>query len=434
VTATIQAAEISYHLMVCSLPAAVKRGGEAGCKDNTADAGHEDDLMTRSTRRGARVSLACLTLLTLAACGDPEPPSRAGHLVIIGGGLSADNAEIHDRMVELVGEQGLWAVLPTASTAPATVGPRTAARLREAGAEAKVIDIRAEDEPKARNPDYGQAIAGARGLFFTGGSQDRIVEVFRPKQGDTPAYQSMRALLNSGGVIAGTSAGAAVMSNPMIERGDAATALTLGRAYGADPAAEDGITIDKGMGFFPYGLTDQHFLTRGRLGRLIVALEATPFTRGYGIDDNRAIHVDLGSARIEAIGGPQGLLLLDSIDVRRDREGQRGLRVALLGGGDLVDGLSGRVSPARGKVPAGRPTGSLQELPVFEDAWAANAIRELILLLAQNPAREAVALDASYELRFTEDEETQYWLAADADAATLTVIGLRLDLERRDDR
>lgn len=390
--------------------------------------------MTRSIRRGGRLSLACLAVLTLAACGEPEPPSRPGHLLIIGGGLSPDNAEIYDRMVELVGEESLWAVLPTASAAPATAGPQAAVRLREAGARAEVVDIRAEDEPKARNPNYLEAISSARGLFFTGGSQERIVEVFRPKQGDTPAYLSMRALLGNGGVIAGTSAGAAMMSNPMIERGDAATALTLGRAYGADPAAEDGVTIAKGMGFFPYGLTDQHFFTRGRLGRLIVALEATPFTRGYGIDDDRAIHVDLGSARIEVIGGPQGLLLLDSTAVRRDREGQRGLRVALLGSGDVVDGLSGRISPARGKVPAGRPPGHLQDLPVFEDASAADVIRELILLLAQNPAKEAIALDASYELRFTEDEETQYWLAADDDAATLTVIGLRLDLERRDDR
>lgn len=386
--------------------------------------------MDRSTRRCRLVSLACLALLMFTACSESEAPAQFGHLVIIGGGLSADNAEIYSRLVELVGAEDHWAVLPTASAAPAAIGPRAAARLREAGAKARVLDIREQEIHKARDPDTVRAIAAAKGLFFTGGSQDRIIEVFRPEQGDTPSYQNMRALLSRGGVIAGTSAGAAMMSNPMIERGDAATALTLGRAYGADPAAADGITIDKGMGFFPYGMTDQHFLTRGRLGRLIVALEATPFTRGYGIDDDRAIHVDLGTARIEVLGGPQGLLLLDSSEVRRDRDGQRGLRVALLGSGDVADGLSGRVTPARGKVPAGRPPGYLRTLPVFEDAWDGNAIRELILLLAQNPAKEAIALDSSYELRFTEDEETQYWLAPNADAATLTVIGLRLDLLR----
>lgn len=390
--------------------------------------------MTRSIRRGGRVILAGVIGLTLVACGDPEPPSQPGHLLIIGGGLSTDNADIHTRMVDLVGDDGLWAVLPTASAVPATTGPHMAARLREAGAAAEVVDIRAEDASKASDPDYVQAISRARGLFFTGGSQERIVDVFRPSQGDSPAYQGMRSLLNRGGVIAGTSAGAAMMSNPMIERGEAATALTLGRAYGPDAAAEDGVSIDKGMGFFPYGLTEQHFLTRGRLGRLIVALEATPFTRGYGIDDDRAIHVDLGRARIEVIGGPHGLLLLDSTHVRRDREGQRGLRVALLGSGDLVDGLSGRVTPARGKVPVSRPPGQLRELPVLEDAWATHAIRALILSLAEHPASQAVALDASYELRFTEDEDTQYWWSADADPGTLTVIGLRLDLERRDDR
>ncbi len=390
--------------------------------------------MIRITRRCRLAGLACVSWIALVACGEPELPSQSGHLVIIGGGLSADNAEIYGRLVELVSPDDHWAILPTASGAPETAGPRAAERLREAGAKAQVIEIRAGEVDKARDPDYVQAITSARGLFFTGGSQDRIVEVFRPEVGDTPAYQTMRSLLTSGGVIAGTSAGAAVMSNPMIERGDAAAALTLGRAYGSNRVAEDGVTIDKGMGFFPYGMTDQHFLTRGRLGRLIVALQATPFTRGYGIDDDRAIHVNLGSARIEVLGGPQGLLVLDSSDVRRDREGQRGLRVALLGSGDVVDGLSGRVTPARGKVPAGRPPGYLQDLPAFEDAWAANVIRELILLLAQNPAREAVALDPGFELRFEEDDATQYWLAPDSDAATLTVIGLRLDVLRRHDR
>lgn len=385
-----------------------------------------------SSRRRRFAILACLSWLGLVACGEPDTPAPAGQLVIIGGGLSADNAEIYDRLVTLVGPETYWAVLPTASGEPESVGPRATERLRQAGAQARLIDIRADDVDKAWDADYLQQIDAAGGLFFTGGSQERIVGVFRPEAGDTPAYQSMRGLLSRGGVIAGTSAGAAIMSNPMLQRGDAATALAQGRAFGSPRGAENGVSIDKGMGFFPYGMTDQHFLTRGRLGRLLVALEATPFTRGYGIDDDRAIHVDLGSARIEALGGPQGLLLLDSSDVRRDRDGQYGLRIALLGSGDVVDGLSGRVTPARGKLPMRRPPGILHDLPVFEEAWAPNVIRELILLLAQNPATEAVALDPVFELRFEEDDATQYWLEADADAATLTVIGLRLDVLRRD--
>lgn len=387
----------------------------------------------RSTPRCRLAALAWMSWLLLVACGEPEAPSQPGQLVIIGGGLSPDNAEIYERLAALIGPEQHWAVLPTASRTPETAGPRTAERLREHGVKAKVLDIRADEQHKAKDPEYVEAIARARGLFFTGGAQERIIGVFRPEEGDTPAYQGMRSLLAQGGVIAGTSAGAAIMSNPMIQRGDATRALTLGRAYGSNRTAEDGISIDRGMGFFPYGMTDQHFLTRGRLGRLIVALEATPFVRGYGIDDDRAIHVDLGSARIEVLGGPQGLLLLDSSDVRRSHDGQRGFRVALLGSGDVVAGLSGRVTPARGKVPLGRPPGVLNDLPAFEDAWGANVIRELILLLAQNPAQEAVALDPGFELRFEEDDDTQYWLAPDLDADSLTVIGLRLDVLRRDD-
>ena len=380
------------------------------------------------TSRWTRL-LAPLTIgLFLVGCGDPEPPANPGHLVIIGGGLKPDNVEIYTRLAELVGDAGHWAVLPTASGDPESAGARAVQRLARHGAEARLIDIRADDVDKARDPDYVAELADARGLFFTGGSQQRIVNVYRPEAGDTPAYQAMRRLLAEGGVIAGTSAGAAMMSNPMIERGDARTALALGRAYGPDRDAEDGVSIGKGMGFFPYGMTDQHFLSRGRLGRLLVALEETRFARGYGVEDNRAIHVDLSSARIEALGGPGALLLLDAGDVRRNGDVRRGYRVAMLGSGDAVDGLSGRVIPARGKVPAGRPPGNMEELPVIEDAWSSHAIDQLILLLAQQPATSARILDPHFELVFEEDEATQYWLAPDGDAASLTVIGLRLDI------
>ena len=63
---------------------------------------------------------------------------------------------------------------------------------------------------------------------------------------------------------------AASMSDPMIAGGDSLNSLLLG------PRTENskgrGVEIEKGMGFFPYGFTDQHFLRRGRFGRLVVAL------------------------------------------------------------------------------------------------------------------------------------------------------------------
>lgn len=384
--------------------------------------------MTARCNRTAGLSVLVLIGLLLGACGDSEPPAQPGHLVIIGGGLQPDNDEIYTRLVTLVGESGHWAVLPTASGAPESVGPRTVDRLAAHGADARLIDIRAGEFDKAGDPDIVADIAAASGLFFTGGSQTRIVELFRPEAGDTPAYQAMRRSLTEGGVVAGTSAGAAMMSNPMIERGDASLALSRGRTFGPDRPPEDGVSIGRGMGFFPYGMTDQHFLSRGRLGRLIIALEETRFDRGYGIADDRAIHVDLASARIEALGGPAALLLLDASEVRESGGARRGFRIDLLASGDAVDGLSGRVTPARGKVPSGRPPGNLEQLPAADDAWAPHAVEQLLLLLAQQPARTASALDARYELVFEEDERTQYWLAPDGDAASLTVIDLRLDI------
>lgn len=377
-------------------------------------------------------ALAVILLALLAGCSEPEPEHPPGQLFIIGGDLTADNAEIHGRLAAVMGQDDSWQVLPTASDATADIGPATVDLLRARGQQATLLDIHAETAERAWEDAAATAIGNARGLFFAGDNPDRLVTTFRPEEGDSPAFRAMRQMLAQGGIIAGSGAGAAAMSNPMIQGGTAALALQRGRAYGAGPLAEDGVSIGRGLGFFPYGMIDQHVLSRGRLGRLLVALEETPFVRGFGIDANRAIHVDLGSGRIEVIGGAMGLLLLDSSEEQRTRGSRLGLRVALLGSGDSVDGLSGRVTPARGKLPSGRPRGNLQDIPETSDAWARYALRDLMLLLADHPAQQAVALDPAYELRFSEDDRTQYWLHPDGGIDTLTIIGLRLDIVPRE--
>ena len=379
------------------------------------------------------MALALIAALTLGGCGEPEQTQRHGHLVIVGGGLLDNNAEIYDRMLTLTDADGAWGVLPTASAAPVESGRRAVRQFQRYGGEgiAELVDIRQGDHDKAADPEYVSRIEAMRGLFFTGGSQTRIVDVFRPEAGDTPAYQSMRRLLSDGAVVAGTSAGAAMMSNPMIRSGDSHVALTRGRAYGMTAAPEDGVSIGRGMGFFPYGMTDQHFLSRGRLGRLLVAVEETPFQRGYGIDDNRAIHVNLGTGRIEALGGPRALLVLDASHSHFGKDDRQNYRLSLLGSGDAIDGLTGRVTPARGKVPLPRHHGTLQDIATEDDAWAHHVIPDLIEDIALNPARHAIALDESFEIHLIEDQATQYWIDPDGEPESLSVINLRMDIVPR---
>ena len=50
-----------------------------------------------------------------------------------------------------------------------------------------------------------------------------------------------------------------------------------------------------GLGFFPFGMVDQHFIKRGRLGRLVVAMAEAGVRRGFGIDENTALLVEGGA-------------------------------------------------------------------------------------------------------------------------------------------
>ncbi len=83
----------------------------------------------------------------------------------------------------------------------------------------------------------------------------------------------------------------------MIGGGNSLGALTHGviEDYQGDDFPEgDGVLMTKGLGFFPFGIVDQHFDQRGRIGRLIVALinEKNRFNMGFGVDENTALIYD----------------------------------------------------------------------------------------------------------------------------------------------
>ncbi len=362
--------------------------------------------------------------LLLSACA----PRRAtnGHLVVIGGSLRESNTEIYNRIAELTGE-GTIGVLPTASGVPDESGPAAAERLESYTGEgrATVIDITTENPEAANTRETAEEIASHDGIFFTGGDQARVTAAFRPDGRDTRGYRALEELLGRDGVIAGTSAGAAMMSDPMIMGGTSTAALLHGRAGEGEDAP--GVLIGPGMGFFPYGITDQHSLARGRLGRLIVALDETATDFGFAVDDNRAFHADLNTGVLEALGGPQGFLFVDVTRTTRSAGGSYGVRLSLLGSGDRLLAENGEVIPAVEKIRLTPPEGEPGELAA-EDAWGRHVIRDLIVELAFDPATEAVAQDENFELHFVEDDWTRYWVAPGGDPETLTVVDLRLDI------
>jgi cyanophycinase len=151
------------------------------------------------------------------------------------------------------------------------------------------------------------------GVFFSGGDQQRLSETVR----GTKTEGVIRSIWNRGGVIAGTSAGASVMSDTMMASGASETTPT-----------EGGPEFGAGLGLLSGVLIDQHFAERGRIGRLATAVKARRDLLGIGIDEDTAIVVADAHARIIGAGG---VYVLDGRE--SGAEGEVGLRLLIAGEG-----------------------------------------------------------------------------------------------------
>src|SRR5207237_652263 len=127
----------------------------------------------------------------------------------------------------------------------------------------------------------------ATGVFFTGGDQLRISSQI----GDTPVEERVRELLASGGVVAGTSAGASMMSDTMLVRGANQESYRIGDLHMAP-----------GLGLVRDMIIDQHFAERGRIGRLLGAVAHNPRVLGVGIDEDTAIIIEGGRMKVIGAG------------------------------------------------------------------------------------------------------------------------------------
>jgi cyanophycinase len=205
-------------------------------------------------------------------------PLLPGALVICGGGRLPD--AVVDRFVELAGgPQARIVVIPTADSDMGIDRYAAASldRWRSRGpAAVQLLHTRSRDE--ANNPVFLQPLSDATGVWFSGGSQARLSAAYV----DTAVESHLKALLARGGVIGGTSAGAAIMTRVMITGGR--TTPTQGRGFDLLPAS----------------VVDQHFLKRNRLGRMLSLLAQHPGLSGFGIDEGTALV--LQGNRLSVIG------------------------------------------------------------------------------------------------------------------------------------
>jgi cyanophycinase len=218
----------------------------------------------------------------------PAAGSGRGSLLIVGGGPIPD--ALIARFVELAGGRGRARILamPMASES-ADAGEEIVSDFRHLGAQAeRFVLTRAEADTEAA----ARRIAGATGVWFGGGDQARLMAVLS----GTRAEAALRELyLRGGGVLGGTSAGAAVMSTPMItgdERhpgGDRPPAKDSSDAF-MTIAREDVVT-SSGIDVVPGAIIDQHFVRRRRHNRLLSLVLENPRLVGIGIDESTALEI-----------------------------------------------------------------------------------------------------------------------------------------------
>lgn len=150
-----------------------------------------------------------------------------------------------------------------------------------------LVELYVEERADSGNAETLSKLDGAAAVSFTGGDQLRISSQI----GDTSLEQRILDLHRSGGLIAGTSAGASVMSETMLVKGPSSESYRIGEVHMAP-----------GLGLMKDVIIDQHFAERGRYGRLLGAVAHNPRPLGLGIDEDTALLVEGAAARVIGAG------------------------------------------------------------------------------------------------------------------------------------
>jgi cyanophycinase len=394
--------------------------------------------------------LAALFLTCSSAAAGQEVPR--GHLLIAGGGVKGDNDRLYRAFIDLAGgtERARIGILPTGTLSPATAR-RVAGILTGLGmppAQVVIIDITPGNAAaRASSPVIAEQILGCTGLFIAGGDQLRITRALVGEGGrDTPALAAIRRVFERGGVVTGSSAGAAVLGERMLSVSGLSDrtidygfdALDFGKA---PVASRRGLSLTQGFGFFRDGLIDQHFDTyRGRLARLSRALIEAGIPRGFGVDEDTALVVRPdGTAGVLGRGGVAVVDVSDA-SAQDGPLGYRasGIRLTYIGIGDTVDLKTGAVTvhPRKARIAAGAEEWNGNEL--IPDVFGSGAVKNAITWgLADNTSttQAGVALRYNgsyghgYRLTFTETERTRGYSGVVDRLFGYTVLDVRVDIE-----
>ncbi|MDB5348675.1 MAG: cyanophycinase [Schlesneria sp.] len=201
------------------------------------------------------------------------PEVKEGTLVIVGGG--ATPREAVDQFLSAAG--GKDSPIIVVSNALADEPPeeqKVCGWLKDAGAS-NVRQVHARDKQELAQADLQTWLKEAKGVWFTGGRQWRLVDAYL----DTPIQLLFQDVLHRGGVIGGTSAGATIQGEYLVR----------GNPLGNEDMMAEG--YERGFCFLPGVAIDQHFSQRDRLDDMTELKKIHPQLVGIGIDEATAMIV-----------------------------------------------------------------------------------------------------------------------------------------------
>lgn len=218
-----------------------------------------------------------------------------GWIIPIGGKLLS--SEILERfIVQSGGANARIAIIPAASAEP-DIGNYFEHIFEQHGA-GQTGSIRIASRSDCEDPAGLDLLEKATGVFITGGNQLKLSALL----GGTPVAKLLRIRNQQGMHVAGTSAGAAYLSEHMIAFGDEGGTPRAGMA-----------TMCAGLGLTNRVIIDQHFRQRDRLGRLLTAMSYNPFCVGVGVDEDTAAFI--GPDETIDVMGTGALTVLDPASV-----------------------------------------------------------------------------------------------------------------------
>ena len=198
---------------------------------------------------------------------------QKGSLVIVGGAMR-DEA-ILERFLDLAGgPDAQIVVIPTAGGGEEYDQDWRGLRQFRAAGATNLTVLHTNDRDEADTEEFVQPIREASGVWFGGGRQWRLADSYL----NTKTHEALWELLDRGGVIGGSSAGATIQGS-YLARGDSRTNTIMMGDHEA------------GLGFVKNVAIDQHLLRRNRQFDLLEITQARPELLGIGIDENTAIVV-----------------------------------------------------------------------------------------------------------------------------------------------